>query len=248
MWCCRSRPGATTRRCWPLTDPDVVVDADGVHDPSSRQRPPAARRPRAAAVDLGQHRFTEAGAAVAQQSDRQRHRHRRISRHPANRQGGNHIADVVLLRPVGDSQPSAAWRGYHPHRSLGGRRRILGPVPPPAAAPHSPVCPTPSNCSTASASTPWTSPACATSPRPAAGCRPNVCADSPHSAQRKGWQLFVMYGATEATARMAYLPPELALLPTLPRSGGRSPADRSPLSRWTDGPTTRVNSSTAGPT
>ncbi|OBB06985.1 AMP-dependent synthetase [Mycobacteriaceae bacterium 1482268.1] len=27
---------------------------------------------------------------------------------------------------------------------------------------------------------------------------------------RSGWQLFVMYGATEATARMAYLPPELA--------------------------------------
>ncbi len=29
--------------------------------------------------------------------------------------------------------------------------------------------------------------------------------------QRKGWQFYVMYGATEATARMAYLPPELAL-------------------------------------
>ena len=28
--------------------------------------------------------------------------------------------------------------------------------------------------------------------------------------RRHGWQLFVMYGATEATARMAYLPPELA--------------------------------------
>lgn len=27
----------------------------------------------------------------------------------------------------------------------------------------------------------------------------------------RGWQLFVMYGATEATARMGYLPPELAL-------------------------------------
>ena len=27
---------------------------------------------------------------------------------------------------------------------------------------------------------------------------------------RSGWQFFVMYGATEATARMAYLPPELA--------------------------------------
>ncbi|ABM13014.1 AMP-dependent synthetase and ligase [Mycolicibacterium vanbaalenii PYR-1] len=30
-------------------------------------------------------------------------------------------------------------------------------------------------------------------------------------ADRWGWQLFVMYGATEATARMAYLPPDLAL-------------------------------------
>ena len=30
-------------------------------------------------------------------------------------------------------------------------------------------------------------------------------------AQRQGWDLFVMYGATEATARMAYLPPELAI-------------------------------------
>ena len=28
--------------------------------------------------------------------------------------------------------------------------------------------------------------------------------------QRQGWRLFVMYGQTEATARMAYLPPELA--------------------------------------
>ena len=28
--------------------------------------------------------------------------------------------------------------------------------------------------------------------------------------RRRGWQLFVMYGQTEATARMAYLPPELA--------------------------------------
>jgi acyl-CoA synthetase (AMP-forming)/AMP-acid ligase II len=29
--------------------------------------------------------------------------------------------------------------------------------------------------------------------------------------QRRGWQLFVMYGATEATARMAFLPPEFAM-------------------------------------
>ncbi len=31
------------------------------------------------------------------------------------------------------------------------------------------------------------------------------------SGQRRGWDLFVMYGQTEATARMAYLPPHLAL-------------------------------------
>ncbi|WKG05697.1 AMP-binding protein [Mycolicibacterium sp. HK-90] len=37
--------------------------------------------------------------------------------------------------------------------------------------------------------------------------------------QRRGWQLFVMYGATEATARMAYLPPELAQ--TRPEAIGR---------------------------
>lgn len=30
--------------------------------------------------------------------------------------------------------------------------------------------------------------------------------------RRKGWDLFVMYGQTEATARMAYLPPEQAIL------------------------------------
>ena len=36
--------------------------------------------------------------------------------------------------------------------------------------------------------------------------------------------------------------------PDPPRSAGRFPADRSPSSRWTDGPPTPVNSSTAGPT
>ncbi|MHA7209710.1 AMP-binding protein [Arthrobacter sp. MDT1-65] len=30
------------------------------------------------------------------------------------------------------------------------------------------------------------------------------------TGQRRGWDLYVMYGATEATARMAYLPPDLA--------------------------------------
>jgi acyl-CoA synthetase (AMP-forming)/AMP-acid ligase II len=46
---------------------------------------------------------------------------------------------------------------------------------------------------------------------------------------RRGWQLFVMYGQTEATARMAYLPPErAATCPTaigVPVPGGRLEID-----------------------
>jgi acyl-CoA synthetase (AMP-forming)/AMP-acid ligase II len=52
----------------------------------------------------------------------------------------------------------------------------------------------------------------------------------------KGWQLFVMYGATEATARMAYLPPDLAQ--SHPASIGRPIPGSSftvePLEEWTD--------------
>jgi acyl-CoA synthetase (AMP-forming)/AMP-acid ligase II len=54
--------------------------------------------------------------------------------------------------------------------------------------------------------------------------------------QRMGWRLFVMYGATEATARMAYLPPELAL--PHPTSIGRAIPGGSftiePLDGWDD--------------
>ena len=54
--------------------------------------------------------------------------------------------------------------------------------------------------------------------------------------ERRGWQLFVMYGATEATARMAYLPPELAQ--SRPASIGRPIPGGSftiePLDEWAD--------------
>ncbi|WP_454789484.1 AMP-binding protein [Mycolicibacterium lutetiense] len=54
---------------------------------------------------------------------------------------------------------------------------------------------------------------------------------------RRGWQLFVMYGATEATARMAYLPPELAL--SHPETIGRPIPGGSlsirPGDAWPDG-------------
>jgi acyl-CoA synthetase (AMP-forming)/AMP-acid ligase II len=52
----------------------------------------------------------------------------------------------------------------------------------------------------------------------------------------RGWALFVMYGATEATARMAYLPPELAV--SRPAAIGRPIPGGSfsiePLDGWTD--------------
>lgn len=55
-------------------------------------------------------------------------------------------------------------------------------------------------------------------------------------ADRQGWRLFVMYGATEATARMAYLPPDLAhSRPTAigcPIPGGSFRID--PIDGWPD--------------
>lgn len=54
--------------------------------------------------------------------------------------------------------------------------------------------------------------------------------------ERRGWALFVMYGATEATARMAYLPPEFAR--THPGAIGRPIPGGSftlePLEGWPD--------------
>ena len=93
---------------------------------------------------------------------------------------------------------------------------------------------TPSRCSSASASPRWPCRTCATSPRPAAGWRPTRCAAGRRSGERSGWRLFVMYGQTEATARMAYLPPELAA--TAPggdrrRDPGRERSPSSPRRR-----------------
>jgi acyl carrier protein len=54
--------------------------------------------------------------------------------------------------------------------------------------------------------------------------------------QRQGWDLWLMYGATEATARMAYLPPELVA--SRPSTIGRPIPGGSftiePVDEWTD--------------
>ena len=51
---------------------------------------------------------------------------------------------------------------------------------------------------------------CATSPRPAGGWTRPASASTPSSAAAAAGTSYVMYGQTEATARMAYLPPDLA--------------------------------------
>ena len=247
----RARGAAGSRRARPhrvidTYDPDVIVDATASTTTAAPAPHRPAPRPRAAAVHLGQHRLAEAGPAVAANLIANAGADRRLSRHPANRPGGNDIADVLLLRPVGDPQPPAARRRHHPHRSLGGRRRVLGAVPPPPryhvrrrsphlrpARPHRLRRHGPA-------------PTCATSPRPAADSPPERVRRFAALGQRKGWQLFVMYGATEATARMAYLPPDLAF-DTPTRSAGRSPAARSHRAASTGGPTTSASWSTAGP-
>ena len=121
--------------------------------------------------------------------------------------------------------------GADPHRPVGGRPVLLGAVPAPRGhllrrrAVHvRPARPgrlrRDATCRT-----------CATSPRPAAGWRPTGCARYAALGRRDGWDLFVMYGQTEATARMAYLPPRPGRVATRRRSACRSRADRSGSSR-----------------
>ena len=68
-------------------------------------------------------------------------------------------------------------------------------------------------------------------------------------AQRQGWELFVMYGATEATARMAYLPPELALSrPSSDRQADPRRVVHHRAGRRVDATTASASWSTADPT
>ena len=71
------------------------------------------------------------------------------------------------------------------------------------ARPASPACRTPSTCWPPAASRPATCRRCGRSPRPAVASTPTTYAAGAGSAASRGWDLVVMYGATEATARMA---------------------------------------------
>ena len=150
-------------------------------------------------------RLARDGRAGQRRRDR-----RRRSAIRADRRRRDHPAAALLLRPLGAAQP-------------------------PARA--APACCSPTSPSSTSASGTWSAthgvttvpgvphtfellerggfaerdvPSLRTSPRPAAGWRPSGCARFAELGQRRGFDLFVMYGATEATARMSVLPPDLA--------------------------------------
>ena len=84
-----------------------------------------------------------------------------------------------------------------------------------------------SNCSTASVLPISTCPACVTSPESGGKLDADRVQRFAELGRRRGWDLVVMYGATEATARMAYLPVDRVLdahKPSACRSRGGSPS------------------------
>ncbi len=151
----------------------------------------------------------------------------------ANRPCRNDIADVVLLRTIGDSQSPAAWRRAHPDRTLGGRHRVLGVVAPPPRY-HVRRCSAHLRPARPHRLRRHVTPPSALRHAGGRPARARIgCARFAELGRRQGWQLFVMYGATEATARMAYLPAELVLDNPGRASAGPSPVARSTSNRST---------------
>ena len=82
------------------------------------------------------------------------------------------------------------------------RRRII-------ASPRSPEFLTPSRCSTLADSPERSLPSLRYLTQAGGRLAPDAIRRLAHLGEERGFELFVMYGQTEATARMSYLPPEL---------------------------------------
>ena len=174
---------------------------------------------------------------------------RRVPRPAADRPGDHRAADALLLRPLRAQQPPAAGPAWcsptcrWPTRASGTWLRAHG-VTAMAGVPYTYELldavrlRRPSSCPSLRYAHPGR--------RPDGARAGREYAELGRSA---GWELFVMYGQTEATARMAYLPPDLAASPPRRRrrpDPRRGPADscRSPEAT---GPAS-ASSSTPGPT
>ena len=232
-------------------DPDVVHDGrPGRAAP--RHRPRAAPRPRAAAVHVRVHRVPEAGPALPRQRRGQRGRDRELPRDPAHDVAAttlpmhycyglsvinSHLlAGATLLLTDLSVVDACFWERFRAHRA------------------------------TTFAGVPYTFdlldrvgfadmdlPSLRYVTQAGGRLAPERVRRYAEPGRRRGWDLFVMYGQTEATARMAYLPPDLAAVVPVrdrrPIPGGSFSLEPLPEARSPATVTsTSASSSTTGPT
>ena len=216
---------AGTRCCWPrratpsgtphLRRPLPARRRPGRRATAAARCGPAPPRPapgpRRAAQHVRLHRLAQAGPALAGQRARQRAQHRRLPRpprRPTARSPRCRCTTATACR-CSPATWSAAPRSCSP--SSRSPTPASGTWPRGAGATSFagvPVHLRPARRRPASPT--GAARRCATSPRPAAGWTPARVRAYAELGRRRGWDLFVMYGQTEATARMAYLPPDLA--------------------------------------
>ena len=187
-------------------------------------------------VRLSHDNLDSNAAAIAESPRRPRHRPRR-HQPPA----------ALLLRPVRRAQPPGAGARARAHRPVRRRPLLLDAVRrggrhdagrrPPQLRPARPQ-------RLRRAATPRS--ACITQ----AGGRlaPTGCSATPRLGRERGWDLFVMYGQTEATARMAVPAPRPARRPRPDASASRARRLVPPRARSASSTAGWASSSTPAPT
>ena len=163
-----------------------------------------APRPGAAAVDVRQHRLTQAGAAVGRGAAAPTpSTSPPPSASSADDRAIDDAAAALLLRAVGAPLHLPVGASRAADRRLGRRPGAVVVDAVGTASPRWPACRTPSSCSSPAVPRPARCRRCARSPRPAGASTPTGCGAWAARGPREGWDLRVMYGQTEATARMA---------------------------------------------
>ena len=217
-------PGAPrapgTCRCWPASTtppspragtPTAVVVAGGCdRAPATPTAARAPSRPRPADEHVGFDRFAEARAALAPQPRQQRPGDRRLPRPDAGRPRHHDAAAALLLRAVGPALPPRRRRRHRADRGLRRRPVLRGRDARRARSRTSPASRTRTSCSIGPGPTRCTSPSLRFMTQAGGRMAPERLRTWRERTAGWGVDLFVMYGQTEATARMAYLPPALA--------------------------------------
>ena len=221
-WCCSRRP-TTSRPSSPTSPPSsgrhpvLVVGGGDAARQADIVRTYAPARPHdlhpdlaRAALDVRFDRLAQAGPPVARQHRGQRPQHRGVPRAapaPTGRSPRSPSTTATACRcsPATSSAapPSCSRTSRSPTSASGSWRRRPAPR-------ASPACPTRSTSSTRAASRTATCPQLRYVTQAGGRMAPEQVTRYAELGRRRGWDLFVMYGQTEATARIAYLPPALA--------------------------------------